>query len=237
MQTINFNHLQLKAGDTLLDLGCGEGRHAIGAIFHSPDIYVAAIDLNFDDLSTAKNRHQEFNRQAAAKCLYTNANGFALPFADNTFDHVVCSEVLEHIHDYQKALDEINRVLRPGGTLNISVPRYWPEKICWWLSREYYNVEGGHIRIFNSQTLKSDIKNLSYNFRTRHWAHALHVPYWWLRCAFWSQGDNFFLTRWYHKLLVWDLLKRPLLTRALDRLLNPLMGKSIVMYFVKPETE
>lgn len=237
MQTINFGHLPLKSGDTLLDLGCGEGRHAIGAIFHKPDIYVAAIDLSFKDLSTAKSRHHDFDPHAAKRCLYANANGFSLPFADNSFDHVVCSEVLEHIHDYQKALNEINRVLKPGGTLNISVPRYWPEKICWLLSEEYYNVEGGHIRIFNSQALKNDIKNLSYIFQNHHWAHALHVPYWWLRCAFWSKGDNFLLTRWYHKLLVWDLLKRPLLTRMLDRVLNPVMGKSIVMYFVKPETK
>jgi len=38
----------------------------------------------------------------------------------------------------------------------------------------------------------------------------------------------------YHKLLVWDLMNRPWLTRALDAVLNPLMGKSVVLYFTKP---
>ena len=43
--------------------------------------------------------------------------------------------------------------------------------------------------------------------------------------------------RLYHRLLVWDLMKRPLITRAIDALLNPVMGKSIVLYFTKPTVQ
>ena len=60
----------------------------------------------------------------------------------------------------------------------------------------------------------------------------MHSPYWWLKCAFWGQ-DNNPLVKSYHKLLVWDLLDRPLLTRTIERGLNPVMGKSVVMYFQK----
>jgi len=198
------------------------------------DLRVVAMDLNFQDLCTAKSRHNDFDAQGAARCLYAQANGLKLPFADHSFDHIVCSEVLEHIHPYRQILQEIHRVLKPGGSLSVSVPRYWPEKICWWLSEKYHRVEGGHIRIFKGRELRSAIEELDYLFQRRHWAHALHVPYWWLRCAFWSRGDQFFLTRWYHKLLLWDLLKRPLITQLLDKVLNPILGKSLVMYFVKP---
>ncbi len=236
MLTIDFKFVKTKPNDTILDLGCGEGRHAIGALFHEPDVYVVAVDLNQNDLVTAQRRHSDFNKDASQRCLYSLANGYTLPFRDHTFDHIICSEVLEHVKDYRAILAEINRVLKPGGTLNISVPRFWPEKVCWALSEAYHKVEGGHIRIFKSHALRKDVQEHNFEFTKKHWAHALHVPYWWLRCAFWVRGESFFLTRLYHKVLVWDLIKRPRTTRIIEKILNPILGKSVVMYFQKPRT-
>lgn len=233
MLTINFKHLKIKPGDRVLDLGCGEGRHSIGAAYEFPDAQVFAVDLNINDLTAGKNKHHEFNAGKTPLCLYIQADGNTLPFADQSIDHLICSEVLEHIPEYSKFLHEINRVLKPGGSLSISVPRFWPEKICWKLSRAYHQVEGGHVRIFRGHQLKKEILTFAFSFKHRHWAHALHVPYWWLRCAFWQSGENFFLSRWYHAFLVWDMLKKPWLSQTLDKLLNPLMGKSVVMYFEK----
>lgn len=237
MLTVDFSRIPFRDGDFLLDLGCGEGRHAIGAAFDNPALNVIGVDLCFNDLQTAKNRHSEFDTRSFGQTLYTQGNGYQLPFADHSFDHVICSEVLEHIDDYQQMLAEMNRVLKPGGTLNVSVPRFWPEKICWKLSSAYHQVEGGHIRIFKSHDLKQDITDFRFDYHGRHWAHALHAPYWWLRCAFWKQGETYFPVRMYHKLLVWDLLKRPWITRKIEKLLNPVMGKSVVMYFSKPQGE
>ena len=140
--------------------------------------------------------------------------------------------MLEHIPDYQGALAEIRRVLKPGGIFAASVPRWFPEWVCWRLSDEYHEVEGGHVRIFTASQLRLAIEQQHMRRFARHWAHSLHVPYWWLRCLFWDAGENARLVRAYHQLLVWDLMKKPAITRLLDRLLNPLMGKSIVMYFV-----
>ena len=86
-----------------------------------------------------------------------------------------------------------------------------------------------------ADVLRRQIIARGFVFRLRHWAHALHVPYWWLRCLFWRNGANFAPVRWYHRLLVWDLLQRPRLTRSLDALLNPIMGKSVVLYFIKEQ--
>ena len=66
-----------------------------------------------------------------------------------------------------------------------------------------------------------------------HHAHALHAPYWWLRCAVGVQRDVA-AVRAYHRLLVWDLTRRPWLTRTAERLLDPVLGKSLVVYADKP---
>ncbi len=235
MLTIDFKRIDWKSGDRILDMGCGEGRHSIGVAYHCPNTTVVALDLSFEDLSSAKKRHKDFDNTSLNHCLYLQGNGYTLPFADNCFDHIICSEVLEHVPNYTTILSELHRVLKPGGSLNVSVPRFWPEKICWSLSSAYHQVEGGHIRIFKTSELRNAIQKLDFSFRHRHWAHSLHVPYWWLRCAFWKQGEDFIFSRWYHKLLVWDMMKRPWLTQTLDTLLNPILGKSVVMYFDKPK--
>ena len=231
METINIKTLPIQAGDWVLDLGCGEGRHAIATNWHWPEANVIGLDLNISDLQHAKEKQQNFISNA--NCTWLQGNGENLPFMRHSFDHIICSEVLEHIQHYPLFLAEIQRCLKPGGTLSISVPRYWPEKICWFLSKPYHQVDGGHLRIFNAKKLISLITQHHFKLTRQHWAHALHSIYWWLRCLFWKQGENFFPCRLYHQLLVWDLLKRPALTRHLENALNPIMGKSIVCYFEK----
>ena len=66
-----------------------------------------------------------------------------------------------------------------------------------------------------------------------HHAHGLHAPFWWLKCAVGvSHSDHPAVTA-YHKMLVWDLMRRPRITRVAESVLNPLVGKSVAMYFVK----
>jgi len=228
MQTIDFTRLKLRDGDRILDVGCGEGRHTILA-YMSADVTAVGVDLSEKDLAIARERFEPFDEKDndAKQLTFQVANALALPFEDASFDKVICSEVLEHIPDYKGVLAEINRVLKPDGVLAVSVPRAWPEEICWKLSKPYRQVEGGHIRIFNATQLRHDVEDLGWARYARHWAHALHSPYWWLKC--WK--DESILVTWYHKLLVWDLMQRPWITRNLERVLNPLLGKSIVMYF------
>ncbi|WP_079253863.1 class I SAM-dependent methyltransferase [Endozoicomonas arenosclerae] len=233
MQTIDFNRLKLRSGDKVLDVGCGEGRHSIAAWLEAK-VDVTGLDLCENDLQTARNKQQEAvqyleGSEEDRSIKFIQGNALELPFEDNTFDKIICSEVLEHIPDYQGVLAEIKRVLKPDGLLAVSVPRAWPEEICWKLSKAYHQVEGGHIRIFNSTHLRHDIESLGWQRYSRHWAHALHSPYWWLKCWKWEQPSK--LVDQYHKLLVWDLMEKPWVTRTAEKLLDPVMGKSVVMYF------
>lgn len=236
LETVDFNRFKLKPGERVLDLGCGEGRHAITA-YLCDDVDVVALDLSLEDLGTAAERFEQFkDHDLTRRSLnFVAGSGLSLPFADHTFNKVVCSEVLEHIHDYERVLREIHRVLIPGGQFAVSVPRFFPEWVCWSLSKAYHNQKGGHIRIFKARELKSAVCATPMAFQSSHWAHGLHSPYWWLRCLFWNQGEVW-LVRKYHQMLVWDLMKKPRLTLWLERLLNPFIGKSVVMYFVRSAT-
>ena len=218
----------------MLDLGCGEGRHVISAYLEAK-VESIGVDLSVRDLQTTREKFRDFEQADDNSRLFAlaSANALELPFADNSFDKVICSEVLEHIPDYRGALAEVQRVLKPGGLFCASVPRRWPEKICWALSDDYHQVPGGHIRIFRAGELRGDIEGLGFKHYYRHWAHALHAPFWWLKCLFWKTQDSNWLVAQYHRLLVWDLMEKPAFTRILEACMNPVVGKSVVMYFRK----
>jgi len=234
VQTVDFSHFRLHPGDRVLDLGCGEGRHVISAYLEA-EVDAVGVDLCLEDLRRTQEKYAEFAAGQSPGSSFTlaSANALSLPFADASFDKVICSEVLEHIPDYRGALQEIDRILKPGGLFCASVPRRWPEQLCWTLSEGYHKVPGGHLRIFSSRELRQQIEDLGMQHYHRHWAHALHAPFWWLKCLFWEKQDSNPLVRLYHRFLVWDLMDRPWVTRTLERALNPLMGKSVVMYFRK----
>jgi hypothetical protein len=125
-------------------------------------------------------------------------------------------------------------VLRPGGIAAVTVPSWLPERICWRLSDDYHNVPGGHVRIFTRPELEAKLSRSGLRVGGHHHAHALHSPYWWLKCAVGVSKDDHPLARAYHSVLVWDIMKKPALTRVADRALNPLIGKSLVVYAAKP---
>ncbi len=236
LQTIDFDRINLTPGERLLDLGCGEGRHAISA-YMVENLDAVGVDLSIDDLKTTRERFEEFVEPGNPdkSLVISVADGNQLPFEDNSFDKVICSEVLEHIPDYRAVIKEIHRVVKPGGIAAISVPRFFPEWVCWQLSDEYHEVPGGHVRIFKANRLRRDIEANGFIFYARHHAHSLHVPYWWLKCLLWrDEGEeNARVVDLYHRFLTWDLMQQPTVTRLLDKVLNPILGKSVVLYFVK----
>jgi ubiquinone/menaquinone biosynthesis C-methylase UbiE len=236
MLTVDFDRFPIRPGDRVLDAGCGGGRHAF-------EVYrrggrVIAFDLDADELGGVRGMFgaMEAEGQAGAGSGATAVSGDAtsMPFCDNAFDRVIAAEILEHVLDDQRAMFELARVLRPGGLAAITVPAFLPERICWALSTEYHEVPGGHVRIYTRVELEAKLARAGLEPRWHHHAHGLHSPYWWLKCAVGVGKDDHPLASAYHKMLVWDIMKRPFATRAAEQVLNPLIGKSLVVYAVKP---
>lgn len=237
MLTVDFAQFPVGPGDRVLDMGCGGGRHAFSVYRRGAD--VVALDMSEKDLREVEVMFRAMELEgevpAGASATAVRGNAYALPFADASFDRVIAAEVLEHLPDDVDAMTELARVLRPGGLIAVTVPRWGPEKVCWALSDDYHEVEGGHVRIYRGSELVSRLKATGLVKLGTHHAHALHAPYWWLKCAVGVTNDANPLVRAYHSLLVWDMVKQPLLTRVAERVLQPVVGKSLVVYLRKPE--
>ncbi|MCC6338819.1 MAG: methyltransferase domain-containing protein [Acidimicrobiia bacterium] len=236
MLTVDFDRLRLEPGRRLLDMGCGGGRHAFAALKRGAT--VIALDHSEGELKEV--RHTVAAMVDAGEVPTgtgwgaVNGDALRLPFDDGSFDAVVGSEVLEHIGDDEGAIAELARVLRPGGRMAVTVPTRWPERICWALDHNYHDTPGGHVRIYRQHELELKLERAGLLLRGSHHAHALHSPYWWIRCAGGVDRPDRLLARRYHDVLVWQLTRNPRWLAALDRALNPVMGKSLVVYTEKP---
>lgn len=235
MLTVDFDRLGVGPSVKVIDVGCGAGRHAFEAYRRGAD--VVAFDRDASELRSVETLLQamaeEGEASATASATAVLGDALNLPYADETFDCVIASEILEHIPQDDAAIAELVRVLKVGGTLAVSVPRWLPERVCWLLSDEYHSNEGGHVRIYRASDLRRKILDGGMQMTHAHHAHALHSPFWWLKCAVGVSNPGHPAVAAYHKLLVWDLMRRPKVTQLAESLLNPLVGKSVAMYFTK----
>jgi SAM-dependent methyltransferase len=237
--TVRFRRLAdlgVRPGALVLDAGAGFGRHAFECARRG--YRVVALDRAASEVVATR---ATFAAMADAGEIapgdvagVLRGDATALPFHDACFDAVIASEVLEHVPDDTKALAELRRVLRSGGVLAVTVPAWLPEKINWMLSDDYHApaVPGGHVRIYTATELKAKLRAAGMHNAGSHHAHALHTPYWWLRCAVGVGEQDHPLVDRYRRFLEWDITARPRSTRLAERALSPLLGKSLVLYGV-----
>lgn len=102
-----FPTLELKPGLRVLDLATGVGAMGARLLRFCPGIHLIGIDLSEAQLAAARSNHPEL--------LVVHGDATRLPFPEGTFDRVHCSWLLEHVPSPVKVLEEVRRVLRPGG--------------------------------------------------------------------------------------------------------------------------
>ncbi len=220
----------------MLDMGCGGGRHAFE--LYRRGARVTAFDMDAEELKTVQSMfgamelEGEVPEGSSAETVVGDA--LDLPFEDDTFDKIIAAEVMEHIPNDMQAMKELFRVLKPGGQVAVTVPSWLPERICWLLSEAYHTAPGGHVRIYTRAELEAKLKAIGFRIDGHHHAHGLHSAYWWIKCAVGLEENDHPLVKGYHQILVWDIMKQPLATRLAEQLLNPFIGKSVVVYLTKP---
>ncbi len=231
METFNFNLLNLKKIKKVIDVGCGNGRHLKSLGFKLTDSEIIGIDQSAPEITKL---NKEFNESV---CKNGNAYKFItgdireMDVPDNSQDLVVCSEVLEHVPNFEAVLEECYRILKPGSVMLISVPSYFPESLCWKYSKKYMQTPGGHIRIFKKNFLKERFKALNLKLFKHHREHALHSIYWIIRARNNMEENNFLKS--FHNLLVRQMFGQAKFSFALEKLLNPFFGKSECFYLRK----
>ena len=238
MLTIRFDELGLRPGDRVLDVGAGFGRHVYECARRGA--FVVALDYAADEVVQTRDtlgamvEAGEMTLDQLVGVLRGDA--CRLPFPDATFDVVITSEVLEHIQDDVTALGEMVRVLKPGGRFAATVPAWWPEVVSWRLSDEYHapKAAGGHVRIYTRTELRAKLRTAGLQVDGYHRAHALHSPYWWLKCAVGPRNDDHPAVTTYRRFLEWDIVEQPVTTRVAEKVLSPVLGKSSVHYATKP---
>ncbi|MDR1728315.1 MAG: class I SAM-dependent methyltransferase [Acidobacteriota bacterium] len=122
---------------TLIDVGCGEGFTLKKLHARHPHVQFAGCDINADALELAKAQNPDAH--------FFVANAYAVQ-AGETFDAVICSEVLEHLEQPGKALSEIKRLVdvAGGGCVILSVPDEPFFRLCNFASGKYLKTFGNH---------------------------------------------------------------------------------------------
>jgi SAM-dependent methyltransferase len=224
--TVDLERLEVGPGDLVLDAGCGEGRHCFGCLERGAR--VIGLDLDLSSLRDASVRLRGRASELHSLGEMTQGDAFRLPFADETFDRVICSEVMEHVHDYQGAIRELVRVMRPGGTIGITIPTATSEHLYFHLTRDYFESPGGHIRIFRPRRLARAMADAGLRVEGVGFAHALHTPYWMLRSVLGLHDEAPGPVRRYRKFLMRASTSR--MWTRIERALDWVCPKSLILY-------
>lgn len=180
-----------------LDLGCAEGYYACALGRRATSVVGLDPDANLIDRATRATHPDNVQ--------FVQGRGEELPFDRSVFDGVLLNEVLEHVADEASTLNEIKRVLRPGGVLALFSPNRWfpfeghgarwsPTRSLWpwpvplmpWLPTRLTN-RVATARNYWPGELEALVTEAGMEILAREWATAQFVAFPWIpaRCARW----------------------------------------------------
>ena len=240
MLTVRFDRSPSSAcrrGRSVLDAGAGFGRHAFELARRG--YRTVALDRAADEVAATQATLAAMAETGEVEDKHVvgvlRGDATALPFADESLrrrDHVGGARA--HPRRRRRPRRAAPRAAAAAACSPSPCPSWLPEKINWMLSDEYHApaAVGGHVRIYSATELKAKLRAAGLDVAGSHHAHALHSPYWWLKCAVGVDNDDHPLVRRYRQFLEWDITRRPRSTRVAERVLSPVLGKSLVLYGV-----
>lgn len=164
-----FEWLDPQENQIILDMPCGRGFY-LNMFRYVSGCKLVGADLDWEVIQKAKR-----NVGHLSGLILNNANIYHLPYADNTFDAAILSEVLEHVEHDVDGLREIYRVLKPGGVAAVTVPNAnYP---FWWdpinktletlfnrhISRgTFAGIWANHVRLYTRDQLRESVLNAGF---------------------------------------------------------------------------
>ena len=146
----------------VLDAGCGDGEFV--AFLRELGFRVAGIELSAAAVEQAGRRWPDAD-------IRVGSLEERLPFADESFDAIWCTEVLEHLFDVHGTLSEFNRILKKEGALLLTTPYHGLIKnlaIVLWGFDRHFNPDLSHLRFFTRTTLERCLRRAGFVPTTWH---------------------------------------------------------------------
>ncbi len=195
-----MDHLEPQPGQALLDVGCGSGFLLCDIRERHPGLRLCGVDVSLAHLASLARRKRDDH---ITDILALASDGEDLPFPDSAFDWLTCSEVLEHIHRPERAIQEMYRVLKPGGSLLVTTPNR-AAVVLWeavsWLPRRLRGLfrrwprrsEGAYDEALSGPRLRAALKRAGFlieRFRPvvflPHESYFQFFPPWLVRFWLW----------------------------------------------------
>ncbi|MFW5861734.1 MAG: class I SAM-dependent methyltransferase [Spirochaetota bacterium] len=233
MLTVDFDTLNLQEGHYILDAGCGGGRHSFECI--SRGAHVWSMDMDMESVRRARYTLAYMKEKGQAhkngRYLVQLGDALRLPFKDNSFDRIICAEVMEHVDDDYQACGELARVVKPGGVVAITVPTFITEMAYDVLTYEYFTSPGGHVRKYIPRKLASIMDSNGLDVYAVDFKHSFHTIYWIIRSVVGLHLNKHPVSKGYHSFLVKTMDSR--LMEKVENFFDNFFPKSIILYAVK----
>ncbi|MGA2286102.1 MAG: methyltransferase domain-containing protein [Dehalococcoidia bacterium] len=230
LDTVDLDLLGLREGDRLLDVGCGTGRHVVRAC-RKPCV-VVGVDRDIDELMVLKFFAYclacEGKLRARANAVI--GDGLRLPLADESVDRVICTEVFEHVPDDRALIAELGRVLRPGGTIAVSVPDARSEWLVWRVASLQRVPAGEHVRRYRRGEMARLLRENGFEVYARRFRHSLETPFWLLALGAGEGGARRSASTVWKSFLDASSAQGSRVLAGLESAGNLLLPKSVVVY-------
>ncbi|MCP4137464.1 MAG: class I SAM-dependent methyltransferase [bacterium] len=230
MLTVDFEKLQVRKGDITLDAGCGFGRHSREYLRRGASVF--SMDLDEESLKMTRLALKEDQKAGEShedsRFIVHSGDALNLPFKDETFDRIICSEVMEHVPDDFKACNELVRVLKKNGRIAITVPTYFSEAIYDVLTYEYFTSPGGHVRKYFPGKLAKIMRENGLEIYAVDFRHSFHTIWWIIRSVVGLHLSEHPITKAYHRFLIRTLTSK--FMRKAERFFDNFFPKSIILY-------